>query len=209
MAEATETKRPAEGAPQGTSTTTPAKRQKVTDGPGGAAGLTANAGPDASSPAMAKDDSTDSPSAGRGARGGRGGGRGARGGRGDGRGGRGGRGGDSRGRGRGGSRSESDSRTWGGRSDNAPDGKKRSWGPQVGPDGLPLADEEKKERFPKKKVAVLIGYNGGAYKGSQMCVFPARIGCVRGELTLSHGTATLASRRSRARSSRRSSVRVP
>ncbi|KAL8291783.1 hypothetical protein RQP46_002041 [Phenoliferia psychrophenolica] len=63
---------------------------------------------------------------------------------------------------------DADSRTWGGRSDNAPDGKKRTWGPQSDAPATLGEGEEKKERFPKKKVAVLIGYNGGGYKGSQI-----------------------------------------
>ena len=46
----------------------------------------------------------------------------------------------------------------------------RSWGKKEGEDGEPEAEEDKKERLPKKKVAVLIGYNGIGYSGSQMFV---------------------------------------
>lgn len=48
----------------------------------------------------------------------------------------------------------------------------RSWGKPEGEDGEPEAEEEKKDRLPKKKVAVLIGYNGIGYSGSQMFVNP-------------------------------------
>lgn len=41
----------------------------------------------------------------------------------------------------------------------------RQWGPKD-PDAVEI--QPKTERLPKKKVAVLIGYNGLAYKGSQM-----------------------------------------
>lgn len=43
----------------------------------------------------------------------------------------------------------------------------REWGKKA--DGAE-ADEgaEKKERLPKRKVAVLVGYNGHGYSGSQM-----------------------------------------
>lgn len=46
----------------------------------------------------------------------------------------------------------------------------RTWGPKE-PEAegeMKGEDEEKKERFPKKKVAVLFGYNGIGYFGSQM-----------------------------------------
>lgn len=42
----------------------------------------------------------------------------------------------------------------------------RTWGKKEGDEGVD--GEEKKERYPKKKVAVLIGYNGVGYYGSQM-----------------------------------------
>lgn len=42
----------------------------------------------------------------------------------------------------------------------------RAWGKQETEDGATTPD--KTERLPKKKVAVLVGYNGLAYKGSQM-----------------------------------------
>lgn len=133
---------------------TPAKRTK-TEGEGASNG----AGAADSSPAVGRD--TDSPSN-RGGRGGRGGGRGGRGGgdkkekSGRGRGGY--KGGDRRGK-------AGDSRTWGGRSDNAKGGM-RTWGKKEGDEGS--ATPDKTERLPKKKVAVLVGYNGAAYKGSQM-----------------------------------------
>lgn len=63
-----------------------------------------------------------------------------------------------------------DSRSWGGRSDNAKGGM-RAWGKKEGEeDGAEgkEGDEEKKDRLPKKKVAILLGYNGTAFKGSQM-----------------------------------------
>lgn len=44
----------------------------------------------------------------------------------------------------------------------------RAWGKKEGEEGT--EGGEKKERLPKKKVAVLIGYNGTAYLGSQMYV---------------------------------------
>lgn len=42
----------------------------------------------------------------------------------------------------------------------------RVWGKKEGEEGSVTPD--KAERLPKKKVAVLVGYNGAAYKGSQM-----------------------------------------
>jgi len=138
-----------------TNASTPAKRPRTESGSGG---------------------DVDSPSArggrGRGGSRGRGGdrGRGGRGGRGGGRGGNGqSRGGGPDRRGKAG-RDGPDNRAWGGRSTNAKDGKMRSWGADkegddAGPEGEPA---EKKERLPKKKVAILVGYNGTGYKGSQM-----------------------------------------
>lgn len=41
----------------------------------------------------------------------------------------------------------------------------REWGRKEGEEG---EGEDKKERLPKKKVAVLVGYNGLGYSGSQM-----------------------------------------
>lgn len=59
-------------------------------------------------------------------------------------------------------------RSWGGRDSGARDGKMREWGPKDGESATTEGD--KKERLPKKKVAVLIGYNGIGYCGSQMSV---------------------------------------
>lgn len=101
-----------------------------------------------SSPSATRE--TDSPSARSGNRGPRG--KGDRGGK---RGGRGGRDGP-------------DSRAWGGRSDNAKGGM-RTWGAKEG-EAPPAPAEDKKERHPKKKVVLMIGYNGAGYFGSQMYV---------------------------------------
>lgn len=162
-------KRPADSG-ESAGLATPVKRLKAEGGASNSESDKARPSGGVESSPAAGLDSTDSPLNGRS---GRGGARGARG-RGDsrGKGGRGSRGGDSRGKGGrgGGDRGGSDSRTWGGRSDNAKDGKKREWG---GPkEGSPEADD-KKERFPKKKVALLIGYNGLKYFGSQMYVPPS------------------------------------
>lgn len=63
-------------------------------------------------------------------------------------------------------------RQWGTRDDNAEGGAATSG------DGTPGADEDKKDKLPKRKVAALIGYNGINYKGSQVFVagfsFPFR-----------------------------------
>ncbi|KAM0751664.1 pseudouridine synthase [Meredithblackwellia eburnea MCA 4105] len=96
---------------------------------------------------------------------GRGGGRGGKGPSIDRRGkaGRGGRGGRSSGGGE-----ASDNRSWGGRSSAPRDGKMREWGKSDNVGAVEEGSGEKKERFPKKKVAVLVGYNGGGYSGSQI-----------------------------------------
>ncbi|KAI5475758.1 hypothetical protein MNV49_000887 [Pseudohyphozyma bogoriensis] len=58
-------------------------------------------------------------------------------------------------------------------------GRMREWGPREKTEGDAGEEGEKKERFPKKKVAVLIGYNGGGYSGSQI---NATIPTIEGEV---------------------------
>ena len=98
---------------------------------------------------------TDSPSAGKGKRGGRGGGGG---------GGRGGGKQDRRGSGRGGGRGGA-GRGGGGRGRDGGAGDEDKGDGEGGADG-----DDKKDKLPKRKVAVLLGYNGIGYKGSQVCV---------------------------------------
>lgn len=43
----------------------------------------------------------------------------------------------------------------------------RTWGAKEG-EAAPAPAEDKKERYPKKKVVLMIGYNGAGYFGSQM-----------------------------------------
>ncbi|GAA5828905.1 hypothetical protein JCM3770_004324, partial [Rhodotorula araucariae] len=153
-------------------TSTPSKRPRVEandiDAPAVAAPASAIEGscaaalqPGASSPAPAavtedKDErdrerETDSPSAGRGKRGGRGGNAGARGAKNDRRGRGGGRGGAGNGGGwKGGARRDGD----GDQGDKAAEGAED--------------DDKKGDKLPKRKVAVLLGYNGIGYKGSQI-----------------------------------------
>lgn len=50
----------------------------------------------------------------------------------------------------------------------------RSWGKKELAEGETEGEDDKKERLPKKKVAVLIGYNGIGYSGSQMSVVQIR-----------------------------------
>jgi tRNA pseudouridine38-40 synthase len=150
-------------------TSTPAKKVKVSqdiNSTGNNVGVDAGAVA-ASSPAAGRE--TDSPSSAAAARGGnhhqphngadksRGGQWGKRGG-----------GGGGFNKGRGGKRGgKSDSRQWGGRTDNAKSGM-RQWGPKDTSEAASALNENKQERLPKKKVAVMIGYNGLAYRGSQM-----------------------------------------
>ncbi|GAA5855177.1 hypothetical protein JCM8547_008972 [Rhodosporidiobolus lusitaniae] len=151
------------------SAATPSKRPRLDDSskPASAAAASSAAQGTASSPAGPKE--TDSPSSQRGGRGGRGGGGGKKGNRGGrGGGGRGGRGGDRNG--------ERDTRSWGGRNTGKGEKEMRQWGKPVGEEGSSAegtpatggaGEEDKKDKLPKKKVAVLIGYNGLGYKGSQ------------------------------------------
>ena len=70
---------------------------------------------------------------------------------------------------RAGNRGDTDSRrNWGSNANKTRGGQMKSWG--VNADGTSTVPEteEKKDRLPKKKVAVLIGYNGIGYSGSQM-----------------------------------------
>lgn len=193
---------------------TPSKRPRIDDGASvapvpavkdisQASGATAAAGEAPSSPFNPKE--TDSPSVrGKKAGGGRGGGRSC------GRGGKGGKNGD-----------KPDSRS--GRSRNAEaaasKAKKEGWKEKDGAAGknaegsAPGAGgDDKSDRLPKRKVAILLGYNGIGYKGSQMCVTsPSRTGflpgrSLRGNFT---STATRLRRRSRERCSRRSLRPVP
>ncbi|GAA6021610.1 hypothetical protein JCM11491_001236 [Sporobolomyces phaffii] len=154
------TKREADTAAPTGDSATPSKRPRTDTGPQPktaaselAASESNNAPGDApSSPFSPKE--TDSPSA-RGVRDGKKGGRGKRGGKG----GRGGRGGG-------------DSRSWGGRNTGKGEGGMRQWGKKEdGVDGAgegATAEEDKKDKLPKRKVAALIGYNGINYKGSQV-----------------------------------------
>ncbi|GAA6027765.1 hypothetical protein JCM8097_008023 [Rhodosporidiobolus ruineniae] len=154
---------------------TPAKRARIDDNstkPASAAATSSAAaqggalggGETPSSPFNPKD--TDSPSArnnGDGKRGGKNGKRGGKGGRGGRGGGRGGRDGGDRGQ---------DTRSWGGRNTGKAEKEMRQWGKGAAKDGesaegTPATEDDKKDRLPKKKVAVLIGYNGLGYKGSQ------------------------------------------
>ncbi|BGP47741.1 tRNA pseudouridine synthase 1 [Rhodotorula kratochvilovae] len=163
-----------EGSPLPASgTSTPSKRARFDDsasasasgapasaveGSSAAADALTGMGAGASSPAPAaadKERETDSPSAGRGKRGGRGGANGGRGGKNDRRG-RGGGGGV----GRGGGRGAGNGGGWkGGRKDGDE---------ERGEKGAEGDDEDKKDKLPKRKVAVLLGYNGIGYKGSQV-----------------------------------------
>ncbi|GAA5968931.1 hypothetical protein JCM11641_000783 [Rhodosporidiobolus odoratus] len=146
---------------------TPAKRARLDDSSAApanaaekssaAAEATPATGETPSSPFNAKD--TDSPSTGRGGKKGGRGGRDGRGGRGGGRGGKNDRG--------------PDSRSWGGRNTGKGEKEMRQWGgksrneEQADKEGGVGEEGEKKDKLPKKKVAVLIGYNGIGYKGSQ------------------------------------------
>ncbi|GAA6014026.1 hypothetical protein JCM10207_000210 [Rhodosporidiobolus poonsookiae] len=138
-----------------TSSTQPANAAQTS----AAAQGTTGSGADPSSPAGPKE--TDSPSH----RGGQGQGERGRGKRG----GRGGRGGGRGGRGR-----ERDERSWGGRNTGKGEKEMRQWGKPKGGEaegkegeGEGKEGDEKKDRLPKKKVAMLIGYNGIGFKGSQ------------------------------------------
>lgn len=65
----------------------------------------------------------------------------------------------------------------GGKQEKTSRGKGKDWGYKEGerPSETPGEEGEKADRLPKKKVAVLIGYNGIGYSGSQMWVAPLRI----------------------------------
>ncbi|GAA5901683.1 hypothetical protein JCM6882_006039 [Rhodosporidiobolus microsporus] len=160
----------------GQSSQTPSKRPRLdTDKPTTAAGASSAAADSApaggeppSSPFNPKDQ-TDSPSV-RGEGGDRGKGKGKRG-----KGGKGGRGGKNGG-GEGSRNAEKrqDSRSWGGRNTGKGEKEMRQWGKQAagegaapGKEGEDVKEEDKTARLPKKKVAVLIGYNGLGFKGSQ------------------------------------------
>lgn len=64
-------------------------------------------------------------------------------------------------------------RQWGKQSRNEEDAAKSAAaeGSASGTATPAEGEGDKQEKLPKKKVAVLIGYNGIGYKGSQQCVF--------------------------------------
>ncbi|KPV75201.1 uncharacterized protein RHOBADRAFT_36047 [Rhodotorula graminis WP1] len=129
----------------------PAAQGAAPSTPGPAAAADKELKLDAGSTADAR--ATDSPSAGKGKRGGRGGG---------GSGGRGGGKQDRRGSGRGGGRGGA-GRGGGGRGRDGGAGDEDKGNGEGGADG-----DDKKDKLPKRKVAVLLGYNGIGYKGSQV-----------------------------------------
>ncbi|GAA5834760.1 hypothetical protein JCM11251_003656 [Rhodosporidiobolus azoricus] len=102
----------------------------------------------------------------------RGGGEGGERGKGKGKRGKGGKGGRG-GRGGGGDRNaekRQDTRSWGGRNTGKGDKEMRQWGKGAASEGEAGKEgeaEDKGPKLPKKKVAVLIGYNGLGFKGSQ------------------------------------------
>jgi hypothetical protein len=101
-------------------------------------------------------------------------------------------------------------RQWGKQSRNEEDAAKSAAAEgSASGTATPAEGEEKTEKLPKKKVAVLIGYNGIGYKGSQQCVFFVFLSFGRQEdADESEPTATLVNRRSRESSSRLSWRRV-